>query len=87
MPDSPPRLSRTKHTSSPPNNYARELETDEQRKTRSQQENKAQILPETQRDATTLGKAESEDEVLSTANLINELVKLRKEVRRRDELA
>ncbi|KAI2694772.1 hypothetical protein CBS147372_9611 [Penicillium roqueforti] len=56
------------------------------RKTRSQQKNRTQIGPEAQRDATTSDDSSTESEDLSTANLVKELVKLRGEIRRRDEL-
>ena len=85
--DSPPRLSRPKRTTRPPNNYSREQENDnEQRKMRSQQKNITQIGPEAQRDATTSDDSSTESEDLSTANLVEELVKLREKIRRRDEL-
>ncbi|KAJ5685113.1 hypothetical protein N7536_007732 [Penicillium majusculum] len=68
--DLPPRLSRPKRTTRPPNNYAREQENDnEQRKTRSQHKNGTQIGLEAQIDATTSDDSSTESEDLSTGNL------------------
>lgn len=85
--DSPPRLPRPKRTTRPPNTYAREQEIDtEQRKTRSQQRKKTQDKPAAQRDAETSDDSSTESEDLNAAKLVKELVKLRREIRRRDEL-
>ncbi|KAJ5201026.1 hypothetical protein N7449_005829 [Penicillium cf. viridicatum] len=85
--DSPPRLSRPKRTTKPPNNYAREQEIGtEQRKTRSQQRKKPQTEPRGQRGAVTSDDSSTENEDLSAAKLVKELVNLRREIRRRDEL-
>ncbi|KAJ6128720.1 hypothetical protein N7471_009937, partial [Penicillium samsonianum] len=85
--DSPPRLSRPKRTTKPPNNYAREQEIDsEQRKTSSQPRKKPQTEPRAQRDTVTSDDCSTENEDLSAAKLVKELVKLRREIRRRDEL-
>ena len=88
--NSPPRL-RPKRTTKPPIDYAQEQEKEtEQRKTRSQQKKKTQNRPVTQRDAPTRHDSETEsedlDEDLGTTKLVAELIKLRKEIRRRDEL-
>lgn len=85
--DSPPRLSRPKRTTRPPNNYAGEQEINtEQRKTRSQQRKKTQAKPVAQRDAVTSDDSSTESEDRNAAKLVKELVKLRREIRRRDEL-
>ena len=87
--ESPPRLLRPRRTTGAPSNYARDQEIDnEQRTTRSQLRKKPQDKPATQRDATASesdGSA-TESEDLDTATLVKELVKLRREIRRRDEL-
>ncbi|KAJ6114720.1 hypothetical protein N7486_000498 [Penicillium sp. IBT 16267x] len=84
--DSPPRLSRPKRTTRPPDDYAREQEIEnKQRKTRSQQKRKTPIEQE-ERNSATSDDSSTESEDLSTANLVKELVKLRREIRRRDEL-
>jgi hypothetical protein len=85
--DSPPRLARPKRTTRPPNNYAGEQEINtEQRKTRSQQKKKTQAKPVAQRDAVTSDDSSTESEDRNAAKLVKELVKLRREIRRRDEL-
>lgn len=85
--DSPPRLARPRRTTRPPNNYAREQEIDnDQRTTRSQLRKKTQDKPATQRDAVTSDDSATESEDLNTATLVKELIKLRREIRRRDEL-
>lgn len=85
--DSPPRLSRPKRTTKPPNKYAREQEVDnEQRKTRSQQRKKPQIEPEAQRDVATSDDSSTESDDLNAGDLVKELVRLRGEIRRRDDL-
>lgn len=85
--NSPPRLLRPKRVTRPPNNYAREQEIDtEQRKTRSQQWKKPQDKAGSQSDAVTSNDSATESEDLNVADLVKELVKLRKEIRQRDEL-
>lgn len=83
--DSPPRLSRPKRTIRPPNKYAREQEIDnEQRKTRSQ--SKKRIESEAQPDVATSDDSATESDDLDVSNLVKELVKLRGEIRRRDDV-
>ncbi|KAJ5196719.1 hypothetical protein N7449_007198 [Penicillium cf. viridicatum] len=83
--DSPPRLARPKRTTRPPNNYAREQEINtERRKTRSQQ--KKTPIEEEERISATSGDSSVEDENLSVASIVKELVRLRREIRQRDEL-
>ena len=85
--ESPPRLSRPRRTTRPPSNYARDQEIDnDQRTTRSQLRKKTQDKPATQRDAVTSDDSATESEDLNTATLVKELIKLRREIRRRDEL-
>ncbi|KAJ6105883.1 hypothetical protein N7512_009400 [Penicillium capsulatum] len=85
--DSPPRLSRPRRTTRPPNSYAREQEINtEQRKTRSQQRKKTQPKSIAQRDAGTSDDSSTESEDLNADKLVKELAKLRREIRRRDEL-
>jgi small-conductance mechanosensitive channel len=85
--DSPPRLARPRRTTRPPNNYAREQEIDnDQRTTRSQLRKKTQDKLTAQRDAVTADDSATESEDLNTATLVKELIKLRREIRRRDEL-
>ncbi|KAJ5195488.1 uncharacterized protein N7498_008926 [Penicillium cinerascens] len=84
--DSPPRLSRPRRTTRPPNNYAREQEIDiEQRKTRSQQQKKKTTTEQEERNSATSDDSSAEDEDPSIASLVKELVKLRREIRQRDE--
>ncbi|EED11818.1 hypothetical protein TSTA_109980 [Talaromyces stipitatus ATCC 10500] len=90
--NSPPRL-RPKRTTKPPKDYAQEQEQEketEQRKTHSQQKRKTQKRPATQCDAPTGDESATESEDLSedldTAKLVKELIKLRKEIRRQDEM-
>jgi hypothetical protein len=85
--DSPPRLARPRRTTRAPNSYAREQQiNNEQRKTRSQQRKKTQDKPATQHDEVTSDHSATESEDLNTATLVKELIKLRREIRRRDEL-
>jgi hypothetical protein len=85
--DSPPRLARPRRTTRPPNNYAQEKEIDtEQRTTRAQSKKKRQGKPVPQHDAASSDDSSTEGEDLSLTNLLKELVKLRKEIRRRDGL-
>ncbi|KAJ5125944.1 hypothetical protein N7526_008121 [Penicillium atrosanguineum] len=85
--DSPPRLSRPKRTTRPPNKYAREQEIgNEQRKTRSQSQPKKRIESEAQPDVATSDDSATESDDLDVSNLVKELVKLRGEIRRRDDV-
>jgi hypothetical protein len=85
--DSPPRLARPRRTTRPPNNYAQEQEiVTEQRKTRAQSKKKRQGIPVPQQDAASSDDSSTESEDLSATDLLKELVKLRKEIRRRDDL-
>jgi len=85
--ESPPRLSRPRRTTRPPSNYARDQEIDnDQRTTRSQVRKKTRDKPATQRDAVTSDDSATESEDLNTATLVKELIRLRREIRRRDEL-
>ncbi|KAI7975203.1 hypothetical protein EIK77_000417 [Talaromyces pinophilus] len=88
--NSPPRLLRPKRTTKPPNNYAQEQEREtKQRNTRSQKR-KTQNKSTTQRDVPTGDGSDTESEDLDedpdTAKLVAELIKLRKEIRRRDDM-
>ncbi|KAI2863081.1 transcriptional regulator family: Zinc finger, CCHC-type [Aspergillus niger] len=85
--NSPPRLVRPKRTTRPPAHYAQEQEIDtEQRNTRSQRKKKNQGKPVAQRDAATSADSSAESEDSDTSKLVKEIVKLRREIRRRDEL-
>ncbi|CEJ61869.1 Putative Remark: Mars [Penicillium brasilianum] len=85
--DSPPRLARPRRTTRPPNNYAQEQEIDtEQRKTRAQSKKGRQGKSVPQHDAVSSDDSSTESEDLSATDLLKELVKLRKEIRRRDDL-
>lgn len=85
--NSPPRLVRPKRTTRPPAHYAQEQEIDtEQRNTRSQRKKKNQGKPVAQRDAATSDDSSAESEDSDTSKLVKEIVKLRREIRRRDEL-
>jgi hypothetical protein len=79
--NSPPRFSRPKRTTKPPNNYAQEKEKETvQRNTRSQQRRKSQGMPVTQHDAPNLEDSSTESEEINTATLLEELTKLRTEI-------
>ncbi|KAJ5741087.1 hypothetical protein N7493_000959 [Penicillium malachiteum] len=84
--NSPPRLPRPKRSAGPPKNYAQEQElATEQSSARLQRKKKIQGKPVAQREAGAWeSSAESEDP--NASELLKELVKLRKEIRRRDEL-
>ncbi|KAI2682664.1 hypothetical protein DTO012A7_9441 [Penicillium roqueforti] len=83
--DSPPRLSRPKRTTKPPKNYTREQEIDnEQRKTRPLP--KKRIKPEDQPDMATSDDSTTESDDLDISNLVQEIAKLRREIRLRDEI-
>lgn len=82
--ESPPRLPRPKRTTRPPENYAREQEIDnEQRKTRPKQ--KKRVEPEVQPYVATSIDSATESDDLDIGNLVKEIVKLRGEIRLRDE--
>lgn len=88
--NSPPRL-RPKRITKPPNDYAQEQEKEtERRSTRSQQQKKTQNRPVTRRGAPTgddsATESEDQSEDWGPAKLVEELIKLRREIRRRDEL-
>ncbi|KAJ5492686.1 hypothetical protein N7539_001432 [Penicillium diatomitis] len=84
---SPPRLTRPRRTTRPPNNYTQEQEIGtEQRLTRAQSKKKCQGKAVLQHDAVSSDDASTESEDLSATNLLKELVKLRKEIRRRDDV-
>ena len=57
-----------------------------QRTTRSQPRKKSQIEAVAQRDAATSDDSSTESDDLNAANLVKELAKLRREIRRRDDL-
>ncbi|KAF4176666.1 hypothetical protein CNMCM8694_005650 [Aspergillus lentulus] len=85
--NSPPRLARPKRTTRPPAHYAQEQEIDtEQRNTRSQRKKKNQGKPVAQREAATSDDSLTESEESDTSKLVKQIVKLRREIRRRDEL-
>ncbi|KAI2946871.1 hypothetical protein CBS147323_11233 [Aspergillus niger] len=85
--NSPPQLVRPKRTTRPPAHYAQEQEIDTaQRNTRSQRKKKSQGKPVAQRDAATSDDSSAESEDSDTSKLVKEIVKLRREIRRRDEL-
>ncbi|KAI3058791.1 hypothetical protein CBS147353_10653 [Aspergillus niger] len=58
----------------------------EQRNTRSQRKKKNQGKPGAQHDAATSDDSSAESEDSDTSKLVKEIVKLREEIRRRDEL-
>ena len=83
---SPPRVLRPRRTARPPNNYGQEQEIDtQQRNTRFQQKEKTQAKPGVQREAVT-SDSSTESEDPNASELVRELVKLRKEIKVRDEL-
>ena len=85
--NSPPRLARPKRTTRPPTHYARDQEIDtEQRNKRPQRKKKTRAKPVAQHDTVTSDDSSTESEDLDAATLVKELIKLRKEIRRRDEL-
>ncbi|KAI3059587.1 hypothetical protein CBS147353_10525 [Aspergillus niger] len=85
--NSPPRLVRPKRTTRPPAHYAQVQEIDtEQRNTRSPRKKKNQGKPVAQRDTATSDDSSAESEDSDTSKLVKEIVKLRREIRRRDEL-
>uniref|UniRef100_A0A093Y6E5 Uncharacterized protein n=1 Tax=Talaromyces marneffei PM1 TaxID=1077442 RepID=A0A093Y6E5_TALMA len=85
--NSPPRLLRPKRSTNPPKNYAQEQEREtKKRNARPQQRKKNQDRPATQRDAPIAEDSATESEDLGPTKLVEELVKLRREIRRRDDL-
>ncbi|KGO53503.1 hypothetical protein PEX2_061110 [Penicillium expansum] len=84
---SPPRLLRPRRATRPPNNYGQEQEIDiQQRNARSQRKNEAQGKPVAQREAVTSDVASTESDDLNAADLVKELGKLRRDIKRRDGL-
>ncbi|KAJ5454931.1 hypothetical protein N7530_002430 [Penicillium desertorum] len=84
--NSPPRLLRPRRSTRPPNNYGQEQELDiEQSNTRSQLKKKTRSKPVAQREVI-ISESSTESEDPNAPKLLKELVKLRKEIRRRDEL-
>ena len=85
--NSPPRLARPRRTTRPPNNYAREQEIDNRTENDTlSAEEEDPSKPVAQRDAVTSDDSATESEDLERAKLVKELIKLRREIRRRDEL-
>ncbi|KAJ5737444.1 uncharacterized protein N7483_002569 [Penicillium malachiteum] len=83
--NSPPRLLRPRRSTRPPNNYAQEQELDiEQSNARSQREKKTQGKRVAQREPVA-SESSTESEDPNASELLKELVKLRKEIRLRDE--
>ncbi|KAJ5471279.1 hypothetical protein N7530_008636 [Penicillium desertorum] len=77
---------RPRRSTRPPNNYAQEQELDiEQSNTRSQQKKKIRGKSVAQREVIA-SESPTESEDPNASELLKELVKLRKEIRRRDEL-
>mgnify|MGYP006902578293 FL=1 len=84
---SPPRLLRPRRTTRPRNNYDQEQEIEiQQRNARSQQKKRTRGKPVAQREAVTSDNASTETDDTKAANLVNELVKLRRDIKRRDDL-
>jgi hypothetical protein len=85
--NSPPRLRRPKRTTRPPAHYAQEQEIDtKQRNTRSQRKKNNQGKPVAQREAAISDNSSTESNDSDASKLVKEIVKLRREIRRRDEL-
>ncbi|KAJ6136773.1 hypothetical protein N7497_012326 [Penicillium chrysogenum] len=84
---SPPRLLRPRRTTRPRNNYGQEQEIDlQQRNERSQQKKRTRGKPVVQREAVTSDDASTESDDTNAANLVKEIVKLRRDIKRRDDL-
>ncbi|KAI3277363.1 transcriptional regulator family: Zinc finger, CCHC-type [Penicillium roqueforti] len=84
--NSPPRLLRPRRSTRPPYNYAQEQEFEiEQGNARSQRKKKTQSKPVAQREAVA-SESSTESEDPNASELLKELVKLKKEIRQRDEL-
>ncbi|KAI1828919.1 transcriptional regulator family: Zinc finger, CCHC-type [Penicillium roqueforti] len=85
--NSPPRLLRPRRSTRPPNNYGQEQEIDiQQINARSRQKQKTENKPVAQREAVTSDAALTESDDTSAANLMKELMKLRRDIKRRDDL-
>ncbi|KAJ6009017.1 hypothetical protein N7522_004033 [Penicillium canescens] len=83
---SPPRLLRPRRTTRTLNNYGQEQEIDtQQRNARSQQNKRTRGKPVAQREAVTSDDASNESDDTNAANLVKELVKLRRDTKRRDD--
>jgi hypothetical protein len=83
---SPPRLLRPRRTTRPRNNYDQEQEIEiQQRNARSQQKKRTRGKPVAQREAVTSDDASTESDDTNAANLMKELVKLRSDIKRRDD--
>ncbi|KAJ5264575.1 hypothetical protein N7505_007368 [Penicillium chrysogenum] len=83
---SPPRLLRPRRTTRPRNNYDQEQEIEiQQRNARSQQKKRTRGKPVAQREAMTSDDASTESDDTNAANLVKELVKLRRDIKRRDD--
>ncbi|KAJ6157289.1 hypothetical protein N7497_006174 [Penicillium chrysogenum] len=83
--NSPPRLLRPRRSTRPPNNYAQEQELDIEQSNARSQRKKTQGKPVAQREAVA-SESSTESEDPNASELLKELVKLRKEIRQRDEL-
>ncbi|KAJ5260426.1 hypothetical protein N7505_009807 [Penicillium chrysogenum] len=83
---SPPRLLRPRRTTRPRNNYDQEQEIEiQQRNARSQQKKRTRGKPVAQREAVISDDASTESDDTNAANLVKELVKLRRDIKRRDD--
>ncbi|KAJ5471268.1 hypothetical protein N7530_008625 [Penicillium desertorum] len=83
---SPPRLLRPRRTTRPRNNYGQEQEIDiQQRNARSQQKKRTRGKPVAQHEAVTSDDASTESDDTNAANFVKELVKLRRDLKRRDD--
>jgi hypothetical protein len=85
--NSPPRLARPKRITRPPTHYAQDQEIDTERRiTRSQRKKNLQGEPVSQREAVASNDSPTDSEDPNNLDLVKELVKLRREIRRRDDL-
>lgn len=85
--NSPPRLARPKRTTRPPTHYAQDQEIDTERRiTRSQRKKNVQGEPVSQREAVASNDSLTDSEDPNASDLVKELVKLRREITRRDDL-
>lgn len=83
---SPPRLLRPRRITRPRNNYGQEQEIETQQgNTRSQQKERTRGKPVAQSEAVTSDDASTESDNTNVANLVKELVKLRRDIKRRDD--
>jgi hypothetical protein len=81
--NSPPRLARPKRITRPPTHYAHDQEIDtERRTTRSQRKKNLQGEPVSQREAVASNDSPTDSEDPNNLDLVKELVKLRREIRR-----